>query len=254
MSRATARRSDDTLFYDNEPDLAVDAFIDVLRRSTLAERRKLELRVVPLPEGTDPADLLQRSLTESKRNADVARRRVVEHGRFVADVPSHANRAEEEVFDAPAEAERELGLRRNVLRLKKRRAKPGEHKRLDPCAAAESIDDVALQLSGGHRKQVCGACCRADPQRRRLPRPEHFGAPLRTEETRHLYAPREPAADVQLIQLGCAAVDRRRGCGADQAGGLPRLRPNECRRTNNQDRGRDEDGEAAHGVAPRITM
>src|SRR5260221_105686 len=39
MSRAMARRADDTLIYDNEPDLAVDAFIDVLRRSTLAERR-----------------------------------------------------------------------------------------------------------------------------------------------------------------------------------------------------------------------
>jgi len=31
----------------------------MLRASTLAERRKLELRVVPLPEGTDPADMLQ---------------------------------------------------------------------------------------------------------------------------------------------------------------------------------------------------
>jgi GNAT superfamily N-acetyltransferase len=39
MSRVMARTADDTLIYDNEPDLAVDAFIDVLRRSTLAERR-----------------------------------------------------------------------------------------------------------------------------------------------------------------------------------------------------------------------
>jgi DNA primase len=31
----------------------------MLRASTLAQRRKLELRVVPLPEGTDPAELLQ---------------------------------------------------------------------------------------------------------------------------------------------------------------------------------------------------
>ncbi|HEV2943969.1 MAG TPA: DNA primase [Solirubrobacteraceae bacterium] len=31
----------------------------MLRASTLAERRKLELRVVPLPEGMDPAELLQ---------------------------------------------------------------------------------------------------------------------------------------------------------------------------------------------------
>jgi DNA primase len=31
----------------------------MLRAATLAERRKLELRVVPLPPGTDPADLLQ---------------------------------------------------------------------------------------------------------------------------------------------------------------------------------------------------
>jgi len=39
MRSAIARRADDTLVYDNETDLAVDAFIDVLRRSTLAERR-----------------------------------------------------------------------------------------------------------------------------------------------------------------------------------------------------------------------
>ncbi len=32
----------------------------MLRAATLASRRKLELRVVPLPAGTDPADLLQR--------------------------------------------------------------------------------------------------------------------------------------------------------------------------------------------------
>jgi GNAT superfamily N-acetyltransferase len=39
MSRTTAHRADDTLIYDNEPDLPVDAFIDVLRHSTLAARR-----------------------------------------------------------------------------------------------------------------------------------------------------------------------------------------------------------------------
>jgi len=39
MPSAIARRADDTLIYDNETDLAVDAFIDVLRRSPLAERR-----------------------------------------------------------------------------------------------------------------------------------------------------------------------------------------------------------------------
>jgi GNAT superfamily N-acetyltransferase len=39
MPSAIARRADDTLIYSNETDLAVDAFIDVLRRSTLAERR-----------------------------------------------------------------------------------------------------------------------------------------------------------------------------------------------------------------------
>jgi GNAT superfamily N-acetyltransferase len=39
MSRAMARLADDTVTYCNEPDLAVDAFIDVLRRSSLAERR-----------------------------------------------------------------------------------------------------------------------------------------------------------------------------------------------------------------------
>jgi DNA primase len=37
----------------------------MLRASTLAERRKLELRVVPLPEGTDPAELLQHSGREA---------------------------------------------------------------------------------------------------------------------------------------------------------------------------------------------
>jgi GNAT superfamily N-acetyltransferase len=39
-----AHRADDALIYDNEPDLAVDAFIDVLRRSTLAERRPVSDR------------------------------------------------------------------------------------------------------------------------------------------------------------------------------------------------------------------
>ena len=41
----------------------------MLRASTLAERRKLELRVVPLPEGTDPADLLQRDGREAMEAA-----------------------------------------------------------------------------------------------------------------------------------------------------------------------------------------
>jgi predicted N-acetyltransferase YhbS len=39
MSRSTARAIDSSVIYSNEPDLAVDAFIGVLRRSTLAERR-----------------------------------------------------------------------------------------------------------------------------------------------------------------------------------------------------------------------
>ena len=39
MSRSMARAVDSSVTYSNEPDLAVDAFIDVLRRSTLAERR-----------------------------------------------------------------------------------------------------------------------------------------------------------------------------------------------------------------------
>jgi GNAT superfamily N-acetyltransferase len=39
MSRALAHRVDDTLICDNEPDLPIDDFIDVLRRSKLAERR-----------------------------------------------------------------------------------------------------------------------------------------------------------------------------------------------------------------------
>jgi DNA primase len=41
----------------------------MLRASTLAARRKLELRVVPLPEGTDPADLLQREGREAMEAA-----------------------------------------------------------------------------------------------------------------------------------------------------------------------------------------
>src|SRR6266851_2423618 len=36
MSRALARAASDAVTYGNEPDLSVDAFIDVLRRSTLA--------------------------------------------------------------------------------------------------------------------------------------------------------------------------------------------------------------------------
>ena len=40
MSRMAARRTpDNAVTYGNEPDLPVDAFIDVLRRSTLASRR-----------------------------------------------------------------------------------------------------------------------------------------------------------------------------------------------------------------------
>jgi DNA primase len=41
----------------------------MLRASTLAERRKLELRVVPLPEGTDPAELVQRGGREAMEAA-----------------------------------------------------------------------------------------------------------------------------------------------------------------------------------------
>jgi DNA primase len=41
----------------------------MLRASTLAQRRKLELRVVPLPEGTDPAELLQRGGREAMEAA-----------------------------------------------------------------------------------------------------------------------------------------------------------------------------------------
>jgi predicted N-acetyltransferase YhbS len=39
MSRMAARAVDASVTYGNEPGLAIDAFIDVLRRSTLAERR-----------------------------------------------------------------------------------------------------------------------------------------------------------------------------------------------------------------------
>jgi DNA primase len=41
----------------------------MLRASTLAARRKLELRIVPLPHGTDPADLLQRDGREAMEAA-----------------------------------------------------------------------------------------------------------------------------------------------------------------------------------------
>ncbi len=41
----------------------------MLRASGLAARRKLELRVVPLPEGTDPAELIQREGPEAMRGA-----------------------------------------------------------------------------------------------------------------------------------------------------------------------------------------
>ena len=37
----------------------------MLRASGLAARRKLELRVVPLPAGTDPAELIQREGPEA---------------------------------------------------------------------------------------------------------------------------------------------------------------------------------------------
>jgi GNAT superfamily N-acetyltransferase len=39
MPRVAARASDSSVTYGNEPDLPVDAFIGLLRRSTLAERR-----------------------------------------------------------------------------------------------------------------------------------------------------------------------------------------------------------------------
>jgi DNA primase len=51
----------------------------MLRASTLAERRKLELRVVPLPAGTDPAELLQR---EGKEAMEAAMARSVPFVRF----------------------------------------------------------------------------------------------------------------------------------------------------------------------------
>jgi DNA primase len=40
----------------------------MLRAARLAESRKLELRVVPLPEGTDPADLIEREGAEALRS------------------------------------------------------------------------------------------------------------------------------------------------------------------------------------------
>jgi DNA primase len=40
----------------------------MLRAARLAESRKLELRVVPLPEGTDPADLIERQGAEALRS------------------------------------------------------------------------------------------------------------------------------------------------------------------------------------------
>lgn len=40
----------------------------MLRAAQLAESRKLELRVVPLPEGTDPADLIERDGAEALRS------------------------------------------------------------------------------------------------------------------------------------------------------------------------------------------
>ena len=41
----------------------------MLRASSLAAKRKLELRVVPLPEGTDPADLIQRDGAQAMHDA-----------------------------------------------------------------------------------------------------------------------------------------------------------------------------------------
>jgi len=41
----------------------------MLRAASLASRRKLELRVVPLPEGKDPAELIQREGAEAMRTA-----------------------------------------------------------------------------------------------------------------------------------------------------------------------------------------
>jgi DNA primase len=50
----------------------------MLRAAQLTDRRKLELRVVPLPEGTDPADLIERA------GADALRERVGASVPFVA--------------------------------------------------------------------------------------------------------------------------------------------------------------------------
>src|SRR4029453_9270979 len=116
-------------------------------------------------------DLLQRSLTKPERIAEVAGRRVVEHRRLVGETPAYPNGAEPEVFEAAAEAERQLGFRRYVVRTEERRAETGKYKRLQPCVrAAESIDDVGVQLSAGHREQIGRSRCRADPQCRGLMR------------------------------------------------------------------------------------
>ncbi len=63
MRRAQARIADDGVMYSNEPDLAIDAFIDVLHRSTLAERR-------PVADRTRIARMLAHAdITLCARNA-----------------------------------------------------------------------------------------------------------------------------------------------------------------------------------------
>jgi hypothetical protein len=75
--------------------------------------------------------------------------------------------------------------------------------------AAEPIDDVAVQLSHGHREEIGLAVGGANLQRRSLLCPQHFGAPGRREEARALQAPGETAADIDVAQFGRSLADRR---------------------------------------------
>ena len=199
-------------------------------------------------------DLLQGSLAEPERVTEVTGIFVVQQRGLVSKVSAKADRLPGKVFDAAAEAERQLRLGLEIVPAQEGRAETREDKRSQPrVRGPEQANGVAVQLAHGHREEVRASGPGLEPERRRLLRPGDLCAPVRRERTRQLNAPGESVSDVESAQLRRLMVEAGRWGVTRQAGQLPRLRPR--RRRQRQEADGDGTGrEAVHGLSPRITM
>src|SRR5687767_14263319 len=122
--------------------------IDAATQSRTESHSSMPASSEPYDGGAGDLDLLQGILTEAERIAEAARVFVVQHGRLVSEVASKTDRLPGEVFDAPAEAERELGLGLAIVRAEKRGAEACERKEAQPrVSRAEMAHNVAVHLA-----------------------------------------------------------------------------------------------------------